>query len=192
MKEEFVQQMVDDYEQLIHIPKESYDLVIPRLNLIEKKPGEVIKDSGQIDKMSRYICKGFVGYYNHTAFGNTLFSIYQPSDTVFDLDSYRSGVPGKIEIKAISAVSYLEFSIKSEKELLEIDPHLIRLALAINQRILKRQAKVLEISKMGFDRGYPLLIKEFKGIGTKLSNQDLASFFNLSVRSLIRHKSNLK
>jgi hypothetical protein len=192
MKEVFIQRMIDDYEQLVHIPKESYELVSSRLSLVRKNQGQIIKAAGQIDRMSRYICDGFIGYYSHTSSENILFAIHQSSDTVFDLDSYRTGIPSATEIKAISDVSYLEFSIQSEKELLGRDPHLMRLALAINQRIIKRQANILKISKMGFDIGYPILIKEFKGIGNQISNQDLATFFNLSVRSLIRHKTNLK
>jgi len=73
-------------------------------------------------------------------------------------------------------------------ELIAKDSSLMRLALAVNQRVTQRQARVLEISKMGFDIGYPILMKEFKGLATEISNADLGSFFNYSVRSVIRHK----
>lgn len=188
MKKTFVEMMIADYEQLLHIPRESYDLVIPQLRLVHKQRGELIKREGEVDKISRYVCEGFIGYYRSTPAGLTLFAIYQPSDTVFDLDSYRSGKPSDAQIKAISPVSYLEFSFESEKDLIAKYTSLMRLALAVNQRVTLRQARVLEISKMGFDIGYPILMKEFKGLATEISNADLASFFNYSVRSVIRHK----
>lgn len=188
MKEEFIEMMIADYEQLLHVPKESYDLVIPRLRIVQKSRGELIKREGSVDRMSRYICQGFIGYYRTTPTGLSLFAIYQSSDTVFDLDSYRSGEPSDAQIKAISQVSYLEFSIDSEQDLITKDTYLMRLALAVNQRVTQRQARVLEISKMGFDKGYPILMKEFKGLAVEISNPDLASFFNYSVRSVIRHK----
>lgn len=188
MKETCIKMMIADYEQLVHIPKQSYDLVIPQLRLVHKQRGELIKREGEVDKISRYICEGFIGYYRSTPSGQTLFAIYQPSDSVFDFDSYRSGKPSDSQIKAISSVSYLEFSIDSELELIAKDSSLMRLALAVNQRVTQRQARVLELSKMGFDIGYPILMKEFKGLATEISNADLGSFFNYSVRSVIRHK----
>lgn len=188
MKEKFVEMMIADYEQLVHVPKESYALVIPRLRLVQKQRGELLKKEGTVDRLSRYICEGFIGYYRATPSGLMLFAIYQPSDTVFDLDSYRSGEPSDAQIKAISNVTYLEFSIDSEQDLVAKDANLMRLALAVNQRVIQRQARVLEICKMGFEIGYPILMKEFKGLAVEISNPDLGSFFNYSVRSVIRHK----
>lgn len=188
MKEKFIEMMIADYEQLLHLPKESYDLVIPRLRLVQKPRGEFLKKEGSVDSVSRYICQGFLGYYRTTPSGPSLFAIYQTSDTVFDLDSYRTQKPSDSQIKAISPVTYLEFSFDSEQDLITKDTYLMRLALAVNQRVTQRQARVLEISKMGFDNGYPILMKQFNGLAGEISNADLGSFFNLSVRSVIRHK----
>ncbi|GAB2493425.1 cyclic nucleotide-binding domain-containing protein [Algoriphagus taiwanensis] len=192
MKERFIEMMIADYEQLIHIPKDSYSLVIPQLKLIHKQRGEFLKKAGVVDKVSRYICEGFIGYYRSTPSGLRLFAIYQPSDTVFDLDSYRSGKPSDAEIKAISPVIYLEFSFDDEQDLTAKDIFIMRLALAVNQRVTQRQARVLEISKMGFETGYPILMKEFKGLAGEISNPDLGSFFNISTRSVIRNKRKSK
>lgn len=188
MKEKCIEMMIADYEQLIHIPRETYDKVIPHLKLVQKQRGEFLKREGEVEKVSRYLCAGFIGYYRSTPSGLSLFAIYQSTDAVFDLESYRTGQPSQAQIKAISPVTYLEFSIDSETDLVTKDASLMRLALAVNQRLTQRQARVLEISKMGFDVGYPILVKEFKGLAAEISNSDLGSFFNYSVRSVIRHK----
>jgi hypothetical protein len=189
MKEEFINQMIRDYDQELLIPRQSYDLVIPNLNLVYKNRGELIKRAGETDVYSRYICQGFVGYYNRTGLGYHLFSIYQSTDTVFDLDSYRTGMPSDNILKAISRVVYLEFSAEAENEVIVLDRHLMELALVINQRITKRQSRVHEISKMKFEEGYPLLIHEFKGIGQELTNDELGSFFHVSSRTIDRKKT---
>lgn len=191
MKEKFIDQMISDYEQVLHIPRKSYDLVIPQLNLVYRNRGEFIKAAGEADFFSRYICQGFVGYYKNTTDDKLLFALYQTSDTVFDLDSYRTGKQSQNELKAISKVAYLEFSIEAENEAIISDPNLMRLALLVNQRITNRQSRVHEISKMGFEEGYPILIQEFKGIGGELTNKDLASFFQVSTRTINRMKSTL-
>jgi hypothetical protein len=188
MKEKFIEKMINDFDHLIHVPRKSYDLVVPNLKLVYRQRGEIIKRAGETDFLSRYICEGFVGYYNMTTIGKSLFAIFQPTDIVFDLDSYRSGSPSLNELKAISQVTYLEFSVETENELVIRDPNLMRLALLVNQRITHRQAKVHEISKMGFEEGYLSLLKEFKGLGTILANRDLASFFHVSLRTVERMK----
>jgi hypothetical protein len=188
MKENFIDQMIADYDRLIKIPRESYDLVIPSLKLVTKQRNECIKAAGEVDVLSRYICDGFVGYYNEVNDKKFLFAIYQTSDTVFDLDSYRTGIPSPNELVAISKVTYLEFPIEVENEVTQRDSNLMRLALLVNQRIANRQSRVHEISKMEPEIGYPILLREFKGIGMALTVPQLASFFHVSNRTFNRVK----
>lgn len=191
MKEKFVDQMITDYDSLLKVPMESYNLVIPSLNLVSKRRGELIKGTGEIDTSSRYICKGFIGYYKQIQDKKFLFAIYQASDTVFDLDSYRSATPSQNELVAISDVTYLEFPIEAENEVILRDPNLLRLALLVNQRISTRQSRIHEISIMDPESGYPILLEEFKGIGMALTIDQLASFFQVSVRTINRMKQTL-
>jgi hypothetical protein len=188
MKEKFIDQMIVDYDRLIKIPRESYDLVIPILKLVTKQRGECIKAAGDVDVLSRYICDGFIGYYNQTNDKKYLFAIYQPSDTVFDFDSYRTGIPSQNELISISKVTYLEFPIEAENEVINKDLNLMRLALLVNQRISNRQSRVHEISKMEPEIGYPILLREFKGIGMALTVPQFASFFHVSERTINRVK----
>lgn len=188
MKEKFIDQMIADYDRLIKIPRKSYDLVIPTLKLVTKQRGECIKGAGEVDVSSRYICDGFVGYYNEIKEKKFLFAIYQTSDTVFDLDSYRAGIRSQNELVAISRVTYLEFPIEVENEVIQRDSNLMKLALLVNQRIANRQSRVHEISKMDPEIGYPILLQEFKGLGMVLKNEQLASFFHVSERTINRIK----
>jgi hypothetical protein len=156
--------------------------------LVTKKRGEILKAAGEVDFHSRYICEGFVGNYRLTDKDKILFAIFQASDTAFDFDSYRSGIPNPNELKTISPVKYLEFSVANENEIISECPHLMRLALLINQRIIKRQMRIQELSKMKMNEAYPLLLKEYRGIGSWLTNEDLSAFFQVSLRTINRNK----
>lgn len=191
MKEKFIDQMISDYDSLMKVPRESYNLVIPSLKLVTKRRGELIKGEGEIDVSSRYICQGFIGYYNQTKDKKYLFALYQSTDTVFDLDSYRTATPSQNELIAISEVTFLEFPIEAENEAIRRDSNLLKLALLVNQRIASRQSRVHEISKMDPEIGYPILLEEFKGIGMALTIEQLASFFHVSVRTINRMKQTL-
>lgn len=192
MEKKFIEMLIRDCDQLLKLPEEAYYLVVPSLKEVNLKRGTVIKDQASVDKVSRYLCKGFIGSYRNEGQGLELISIYQAIDTVFDESSFRSGKPSDIILKSISEVVFLELSGEAEGNLLNGHPRLTLLAHKMALRITERSRRVHAISKMGIEKGYETLMKEFPGLEAEVSNHDLGSFFGIHTRSVERWKHSQK
>ncbi|SEG10819.1 Crp/Fnr family transcriptional regulator [Algoriphagus boritolerans] len=192
MEQDYTSLMIRDYDQLVKLPKEAYDLVIPNLILVNLKRGTVIKSQGQVDRVSRYLCEGFIGTYRFQDSEQKLFTIYKKTDTVFDETSFRSGLPSETVLKSISDVVFLEYSVDSESKLLQEHPSFTILAHKVAHRITERNSKVHSIAKLGLEKGYEILMKEFPGLEAHITNLDIGSFFGVSTRTAERWKHNLK
>lgn len=192
MEPHYIEMLIRDYDQLLPLPREVYQKVIPKLKLVHHKRGTLLKKSGQIDRVSRYLCKGFIGIFSPIEDSLNLFSIFKSSDTAFDLFSYGMGKASENELRTLSDVTFLEFSQDSEKDLLSVDFHLLQLAHKITLRVIARHARSLEISKMGIRKGYSVLMKEYPGLEAELTNADLGGFFRVTKRTAERVKHSLK
>lgn len=192
MDQNFITMMISDYDQLLKLPREAYDLVLPNLRQVSLKRGVVIKRQGQADKTSRYLCSGFIGSYRVIETELKLFSIYRATDAVFDETSFRSGLPSDTVLKAISDVVFFEFSTESEMNILGKHALLSLLAHKVSHRITERNSRVLAIAKLGIEKGYSVLMKEFPGMEAQITNADIGSFFGVSTRTAERWKHNLK
>src|SRR5688572_3212820 len=118
MEQKFISQLISDYDQLLSLPKEAYDFVIPRLKRVILKSGTVVKEFRKADLVSRYLCEGFIGSYNSNGEKIELFSIFKPTDTVFDEVSFRTGISSTTVLRTISDVTFLEFPTDAESKLL--------------------------------------------------------------------------
>lgn len=188
----YIEMLIQDYDQLHPLPRSVYREVIPYLTLVKQKRGTILKKSGQVDRVSRYLLKGFIGYYGQFEGGPSLLTIFKPSDTAFDLESYGHETPSDKELKAISDIVFFEFSIESQKVLLSKDIRLIQLAHSISMRVLERHGRSLEIAKMRIRDGYSVLMKEYPGLEAELTNADLGGFFRVTKRTAEREKQRLK
>lgn len=192
MEQKFISLLIADYDQLLKLPKEAYELVVPHLVQVSLKRNTVVKKSGKPDLASRYLCKGFLGIYHPFGERMELMSIFKSSDTVFDEFSYRSGTESETVIKSISEVVFLEFTVEAEELLLKKHPEFSLLAHRVAHRVSERKTKVHAIAKMGLEEGYGVLMKEFPGLEAEITNADLASFFGVHIRTVERWKHNLK
>lgn len=192
MEQKYISQLISDYDQLLRLPKEAYDNVIPSLTQVNLKRGIVIKELGKADLVSRYLCEGFIGSYNSRGDKLDLFSIFKPSDTVFDEVSFRSGISSKTVLKTISDVTFLELSTDAESKLLTKHTQFSLLAHKVAHRITERNSRVHAIAKLGLEKGYEILMVEFPGLEAEITNADLGSFFGVSTRTVERWKHSLK
>ncbi|REG77517.1 cyclic nucleotide-binding domain-containing protein [Algoriphagus antarcticus] len=192
MEPKFLSQLIRDYDQLLKLPCEAYEWVLPHLKQINLKRGTVIKKSGSVDMASRYLCEGFIGSYKPIGERLMLSAIYKLSDTVFDESSFRTGIASNTVLKTISKVIFMEFPQEVEINLLDTHASLASLAHKVAHRIMERNARVYQISKLGLSHGYEVLMKEFPGLEAEITNSDLASFFGVHNRTVERWKHNLK
>lgn len=192
MEQKYISMLIADYDQLLPLPLEAYEQVVPHLLQVSLKRNTVVKNSGKPDLASRYLCSGFLGVYHSLGERVELMSIFKSSDTVFDEYSYRSGIASETVIKSISDVVFLEFTRKAEELLLKNHPEFSLLAHRVAHRISERKTKVHAISKMGLEEGYGVLMDEFPGLEAEITNSDLASFFGVHTRTVERWKHGLK
>ena len=192
MEQRFITMLINDYDQLLKLPHEAYDWVIPSLKQLNLKRGTVIKKQATADKVSRYLCQGFIGSYREIAGELKLFSLFKATDTVFDETSFRSGFVSETVLKAISDVVFLEFPTGAEIVLLDRHSRFTLLAHKVAHRITERNGRVHAISRMGIYKGYEKLMFEFPGLEAEITNADLADFFGVHTRTVERWKHNLK
>ncbi|MDR7128107.1 CRP-like cAMP-binding protein [Algoriphagus sp. 4150] len=192
MESEFLNQLIKDFDQILKLPRETYEWVSPYLKEVRLKRGTIIKKSGTADKASRYLLEGFAGSFTPNGEKLMLVKIFQASDIVFDESSFRAGIPGPTMLKAISDVVFMEFPKEAEAMLLGRHAELVLLAHKVIHRIAERNATVHHISKLGLRRGYQILMDEFPRLESEITNADLASFFDVSTRTVERWKHDLK
>jgi hypothetical protein len=184
--------LMDDVKQLLDLPEEDFSHIFPKLELKCMKRGRVLKDIGESDVVSRYLCDGFIGSYTPHKEKYALSMLYRATDTVFDDRSFRTGIPSDAMLKCISDVAFFEFTLDSERDVLGRHPRLVNLAHKISLRINERNSIVFELSKKGLEKGYEELMLLFPGLKTEIKNEDLGDFFRLSRRTVERFKHDLK
>lgn len=192
MDRKYRELLIDDIQQLMDLPEDAIGMVFSKLEFMRVKRGKVLKNMGEADRVSRYLCEGFIGAYRYTNDKHSLSVIYRPTDTVFDERSFRSGLPSDTILKCISDVVFYEFSLDSERNVLGRSPQLVSLAHKLSLRINERNIKVLELGKMTLVEGYEELMKSFPGLEPVITNNDIAGFFRVSQRTVERFKHNLK
>lgn len=192
MDRKYRELLIDDIQQLMDLPEDAIGMVFSKLEFKRVKRGKVLKNMGEADRVSRYLCEGFIGSYRFTNDIHSLSVIYRPTDTVFDERSFRSGLPSDTLLKCISDVVFYEFSLDSERNVLGRSPQLVSLAHKLSLRINERNIKVLELGKMTLVEGYEELMKSFPGLEPVITNNDIAGFFRVSQRTVERFKHNLK
>lgn len=192
MEQDFIKMMINDYDQLEKLPKEAYEKVLPNLRQVKLKRGTVIKEPGSADEVSRYLCKGFIGSFRIVDSGLKLFSIYRATDTVFDESSFRTRLPSESVLKSISDVIFFESTDEFDLSLVGSNALFSTLAQKLSYRITERNSRVYAIAKMGLEKGYGVLMKEFPSLEAQITNSDIASFFGVSTRTVERWKHNLK
>ncbi|MEB2777319.1 hypothetical protein SYJ56_18540 [Algoriphagus sp. D3-2-R+10] len=192
MEDKYKKLLIDDIGRLMAFPEEAYRLVFSELELKSIKRGKILKAQGDSDTVSRYLCEGFIGSYRFNETQHLLSVIYRPTDTVFDDRSFRTGIPSDTILKCISDVVFYEFSLDSERDVLERYPRFVELAHKISLRINERNAIVFELSKKGLEKGYEELMMLFPGLEPAITNDDLGAFFRVSRRTVERFKHDLK
>ncbi|WP_233756664.1 Crp/Fnr family transcriptional regulator [Algoriphagus sp. AGSA1] len=192
MVETYQKLLMDDINQLVPLPGKSYAKVFAKLELKQVKRGKTLKHPGETDRVSRYLCKGFIGSYKFNGDQHALFMVFKPKDIVFDERSFRSGVPSDTLIKCITDVVFYEFSRDSERELLDENPDFVKVAHKISLRINECSSTVLELSKKKLDAGYREFVRMFPGLEPEITNEDLGAFFRVSRRTVERFKHDLK
>lgn len=192
MENKYRKLLMDDVRQLLDLPEEDFSLIFPKLELRHMKRGRVLKDSGEPDVVSRYLCDGFIGSYTLHEAKHSLSVLYRATDTVFDDRSFRTGIPSESLLKCISDVVFYEFTLDSERDVLGRQPRLVTLAHKISLRINERNTIVFEISKKGLEKGYEELMLLFPGLETEITNEDLGNFFRVSRRTVERFKHEFK
>ncbi|MBB6328860.1 CRP-like cAMP-binding protein [Algoriphagus iocasae] len=190
-KRDYMDQLIADYNRIKKFSDEAYESVFHKLILRRVSRGEILKKVDTVDIKSRYICEGFLGLYQEGKAGFQLVRIFGKSDTAFDEKSFRTNIPSKSIIKALSDTVYLGFTLEAETELLAKKPEFYSLALEVVHRINKRHVEQEAIKAKKFKEGFPLLLKKLPGIGQYLKNQDLADLFNCSISTVERLKYTL-
>ncbi|WP_192348844.1 Crp/Fnr family transcriptional regulator [Algoriphagus sp. Y33] len=183
---------MDDINQLFPLPEKSYVKVFDKLKLKYLKRGKTLKHPGETDRVSRYLCEGFIGSYKFNGSNHALFMIFKQTDIVFDERSFRSGIPSDTLLKCITDVVFYEFTRDSERELLSANPDFVTVAHKISLRINECNSNVFELSKKKLDPGYKEFVKMFPGLEPEITNEDLGAFFGISRRTVERFKHDLK
>ncbi|WP_133553988.1 Crp/Fnr family transcriptional regulator [Algoriphagus boseongensis] len=184
--EVYVKQLKRDFNHLMLLSDDFYGSLSRYLFLKRKKKGEVIKALGQKGSYSRYLCKGLIGVYKIEKETEYLLYVFKETDLIHDWISYACCKKSSIEIKAISEVLYLEFSLLDLKCMLAKHPEIIHLLLLLNHRIQVRIYQQVDILRKGIKEGLPFFCKAYSGIELHLSYQDWASLFSSSIRTVGR------
>ncbi len=192
MVDKYQKLLKDDIARLFPLPEKSYVKVFAKLKLKHYKRGKILKHPGETDRVSRYLCKGFIGSYKFNGTNHALFMIFQQRDIVFDEGSYRRDIPSDTLLKCITDVVFYEFTRDSERELLSRNPDFVTVAHKISLRINERNTNVFELSKKKLDPGYREFVQMFPGLEPEITNEDLGAFFGVSRRTVERFKHDLK
>lgn len=183
---------MEKFQHLWVIPESAYDVAFARVKPREVSRRKRLKNMGEAEVHSRFLCEGFIGSFQYYEGKFILRNIFQAGDVVFDETSYLSGKPSDVEIRALSRVAFLELDKSAEDELLEMVSDFYPLAHRIAHSVAERNSKNVSISRMGIEKGYDLLMKEFPGLEGVITNRDLGGFFGTSTRSAERFKQKLK
>lgn len=189
---DYLAKMKEDYDPLVLDLNLDYSKLDLYLDLRKRKKDEVLKDTSSIETCSRYIFEGFIGLFFDSENGPVLSEIFQPTDVVFDFQSYLKGEKSQNYIKCLSDVVYYELTKKSEMTLIQNHPEFAKLGLAINHRLLKRLDLRSRIKAMGISKGYKRFLEYMPGIDLHLSQAKIASYFSCSERTVreVQHALN--
>lgn len=189
---DYKKQVMEKFQHLCTISETAYDQAFSRVKLREVSRSRSIKNAGEAEVYSRFLCKGFIGSFQYCDGEFILKNIFQSGDVVFDETSYLSCEPSEVEIRAISKIVFFELDKSTEDELLALVPDFYPLAHRIAHSIAEKNSKNVSISRMGIEKGYDVLMREFPGLESVLTNRDLGGFFGISTRSAERFKQKLK
>lgn len=192
MSTDFKNQVKEQFHHLWKISENAYDIAFSKVNLKEVARRKTIKSMGKPEFHSRFLCQGFIGSYLYCEGEFVLKNIFQAGDVVFDETSYLSGKPSDIEIRAISRTVFFELDKEVENELLRMVPDFYPLAHRIAHSFAEKNSRNSAISKMGIEKGYHVLMEEFPGLESVITNTDLGGFFGISRRTAERFKQKLK
>lgn len=184
--ETYIQQMKQDYDSILPVSEDLYRSISLFLDLKRRKRGEVLKPSGSVETLSRYICEGYVGIYYPQKEEMHLRYVLSPTDTVFDMHSYLSEEKSLVEIRALTDILFFEFPKEAEIKVVSEFPEFAQLGILINHRIQQRLDRQNAILRMDFKDGYPAFLQSHPGIGFYLKNWDWASLFQCSLRTVSR------
>ncbi|QYH38956.1 Crp/Fnr family transcriptional regulator [Algoriphagus sp. NBT04N3] len=184
--ETYIQQMKEDYDSILPVSEDLYRSISLFLDLKRRKRGEVLKPSGSVETLSRYICEGYVGIYYPQKEELHLRYVLSPTDTVFDMHSYLSEEKSLVEIRALTDILFFEFPKEAEIQVVSQFPEFAQLGILINHRIQQRLDRQNAILRMDFKEGYPAFLQSHPGIEFYLKNWDWASLFQCSLRTVSR------
>jgi hypothetical protein len=191
METEYFKKMMEDYNNIKFFSENEYQSVLRRIVFRKYPKNYILKNKNEPDNFSRYICNGYIGLFDGTINRNKLKLIFGPTDTVFDKKGFRESKPTPIIIKTLSETMLFEFSKASEMALFEMNKDFCLLALEVSHRITLRTFEQSELKRLGLKNGVSSLAKKYPGIEKILKNQDLADYFNTSLRTIERHKAKI-
>lgn len=191
MEVEYFRKLMDDYNKIRFFSEEEYQSVFRKVTFKKYPKNSILKRKDDADICSRYICDGYIGLYDASTNRNKLKLIFGPTDTVFDKKGFRQGHPTSNVIKTISDAIIFEFSKTSEISLFEINKEFCLLALEVSHRITQRIYEQNEMKRLGFKESIFNLMNKYPQIEKLITNQDLADYFNTSLRSIERYKGEI-
>lgn len=191
MDKQYQKQLVDFFNQLMTVSEEELSPVFPLIHQKSVKRGILIKNPGDVDTNSRFLCSGFIGLYKEEKGKQNLEHIFGKGDVVREYHSYYSGNRMDYYLKSITEVVFLEMSVPDQKTMLDTHPILMELNGKMMHFIIQRRAKVSGVRILGLKNGYPELLKVLPGIGSFLDRKELAAFFNCSTSKVARWKKEL-
>lgn len=185
---QYQRQLVDFFNQLMTISEEELSELFLRIHQKSIKRGILIKNSGEADIISRFLCTGFIGLYTDKESEPNLEYIFGKEDMVRDYHSYYYGDRKDYYLKAITEVVFLEMSVSDQKIMLDTHPNLVALNGKMMNLLIQRWSEVSGLRILGLKNGYPRLLKILPGIGSFLDRSELATFFNCSTSKVARWK----
>lgn len=191
MDPHYQKQLVDFFNQLMTISEEDLSQVFPLIHQKSIKRGTIIKNPGEVDINSRFLCTGFIGLYKDKEGVPNLEHIFGKGDVVREYHSYYSGKRMDYYLKSITEVVFLEMSISDQKTMLDAHPILVELNGKMMHFVIRRRSEVSGVRILGLKNGYPELLRVLPGIGSFLDRKDLAGFFNCSTSKVARWKKEL-
>ncbi|WP_439490857.1 Crp/Fnr family transcriptional regulator [Algoriphagus sp.] len=186
MEVQYKMQLVEFFNQLLPISEEELKGVFPFVHQESLKRGTVLKHAGEVDVMSRFLCKGFIGLYKDKGGEMSLEHIFGEGDVAREFHSYYSGEKQDYYLKSISDVVFLKMSAGDQERVLDKYSKLALLNSKMMDYVIQKRSKITGVRIRGLHEGYGELLKTLPGIGIYLTRQELADFFNCSTSKVAR------
>lgn len=192
MEVQYERQLVEFFNQQLAISEEELAAVFPHIDQESSKRGEVLKQAGEVDVRSRFLCEGFIGLYAEVGGKSDLEHIFGVGDIVREFHSFYEGVKANYSLRAITDVVYLQMHISDQKNILSQNSQLALLNSKMMDYVIQKRSKITGIRILGLYLGYDELLKALPGIGICLSRKELADFFNCSTSKVARWRRDTK